>query len=106
MNRQIEGGIVLQKRVRFHKHEQGHIRASGAREEGERGISYLLSAGHSLSATFCLPAGPSYFRTSRMYLTLTGYSSYKFHSQQVIWRIMGHYGTVPYCDVSPSGRAV
>jgi hypothetical protein len=89
MNRQIECGIALHERARYHKHEQEHIRASGAREAegGWGGISYLLCAAQSLSITFCLPAGSAHVSTNRICLALTGYSSYKFQSKQVIRRI-------------------
>jgi hypothetical protein len=100
MNRQIESGIVLHKSARYHKHEQERIRVRGAREEGTGGISYLLCASHSLSATFSLPAGPSHVSRSGIYLAFNGYSSYKFHSKQVIRRILGYSETVTYCDVS------
>jgi hypothetical protein len=65
---QIETGIVPEKSARYRKYEQKYVGGSGAWRGG--GISYLLRAGHSLSAAFCLPAGPVHVSRSGVYLAL------------------------------------
>jgi hypothetical protein len=105
MNRQIESGIVFHKRRVTTNMSWNILGWAGlARKGGGRYFLSALCRPHSLSATFCLPAAPAHVSTSTIYLALTGYSGYKFHSKQVIPRIMEYLETVPYSDLLSQDR--